>query len=500
MKPSDCFFRVPLKSLIAIAIGMIGFPFAVRAQENKEKVCVKAHYYLVKTDTIIYAISDTIIYLPKGTHYKIKKDISVFLQYQFHGHLLKLFYRPESETTPVTDTVLHIKSESPYAAYENKIIRSISIDPIGVNDPSVPPFLRKKKNLIDTAAQTVHINTREQVIRKSLFFQVGDSIIPNVLADNERYLRSFPFLQDALIMIDEVKSCDDSVDIIIATKDVWSIGISASAVIKKLHTSRMSSNLFDGNFLGYGERLNFNVAYDTRQNPRFGGGASYTKYNFLGSFADLNIACSSISGGPHLGGENESSLYFQLNRAFYRPGTRYTGGVIVSLNQSNNTFQKSQTDFLRYSYLLTDAWSAYTMIHYKNKSLELKNRGGRYLSGRFFRESFIDKPRQEAALLSPTYNDQWYVLGAVNFFWQNFFKTRFISEFGKTEDIPYGHFFSIYAGYQYTSFRYRYYTGAEYEREFVFSNGSFTRIQFLAGSFFRKNKFQDIILRYNGYW
>ena len=500
MKRSNHFLRIRSMIFGLMSFGILFFHSAVHAQVHREKVSVKAHYYLVRTDTIIYAATDTVIFLPEGTKYKTKKDISLFLQYPFHGHLLKLFYRPESETTPVMDTVMHVKSESPFTAYENKIIRNIIIYPIGVNDPGLPFFLRKNKNVIDSAAEVIHINTREQVIKNSLFFQVGDSVIPNVLADNERYLRSLPFLQDALIMIDQVKSSNDSVDVIIATKDVWSIGLGANAVVKNQHTSRMNSNLYDGNFLGYGQRVDLNMNYDTQQKPRFGGGATYTKYNLLGSFVDLNAGCSTINGGPHLGGENESSIYFQLNRSFYRPTSRYSGGLTASINRSNNTFEKPPTDFLNYSYLLTDAWSAYTLIHYKNKVQELKSRDGHYLSGRFFRQSFFDKPIQPAALKSPTYNDQWYVLGSLNFFRQNFYKTRYISEFGKTEDIPYGHFFSVYVGTQYTSFRYRLYSGAEYEREYVFSDGSFARIQFLAGGFFHKNDLEDFILRYDGYW
>ncbi|HET6991957.1 MAG TPA: hypothetical protein VFJ43_11565, partial [Bacteroidia bacterium] len=368
-----------------------------------EKVDIKAHYYLVKTDTIIYAVSDTAIFLPQGTRYKIRKDISLFLQYRFHGHLLKLFYRPESETTPVNDTVLHVRSESAFDVFENKIIRNIIIYPIGVNDPSIPYFLGKKKNFIDTLAESIHLNTKEEVIKHSLFFQEGDRIIPTVLSDNERYLRSFPFLQDALILIDTIASCTDSVDVIIATKDVWSIGVNGSAAIKNQRTSSMNMNLFDGNFLGYGQHVNMNLTYDTRQHPRFGEGVSYTKYNLLGLFADLNVGCSTVNGGPHLGGENESSVYFSLNRSFYRPTTRYSGGLIASINKSSNIFEKPQSDFLKYDYLLTDAWSAYTLIHYRNKFLELKSRGGHYLSARFFRQSFFDKPKQEVALQSPAY-------------------------------------------------------------------------------------------------
>ncbi|HTL81943.1 MAG TPA: hypothetical protein VL651_09580 [Bacteroidia bacterium] len=489
-----------LKFFILMMIGLLFQCGHLYAQDGREKISIKARHYLVHGDTVVYFQNDTVIYLPEGTAYRIKKDASTFLAYPFHGYLLKLFYRPESETTPVSDTVLIIKSESPYAAYENRIIRHIIIYPIGVTDPPLPLFVVKKKNAVDSAAEAIHINTREQIIRKSLFFHEGDSVHPYVLSDNERYLRSFPFFQDALIMIDTNYTSVDSVDIIVATKDVWSIGITGGAVIIDPHTSRIHGEIFDGNFLGYGQRLGLNFSYDTKQDPRLGEGITYTKYNFLGTLADLNAGCSTVNGGPHLGGENESSVYLQLNRAFILPATRYSGGITASLNRSNNVFQKPAEEFLQYSYLYTDVWSAYTLIHYKTRSIELQSRNGQYLSGRFFRQSFINKPKQEPALLLPAYNDQWFVIGGLNFFRERFYKTRFISEYGKTEDIPYGYFFSVYAGYQYASFRYRFYSGTEYEKDIVYANGSFMQIRAMAGTFFHSGKAEDIILRYNGYW
>jgi len=475
------------------------FPFAGRAQVSVEKVLVKAHYYLIRGDTVTYLQKDSIFSLPAGTKYKIRKDASAFLLYSFHGKLLNLFYRPESETTPVTDTVLHTKSESPYDPYKNKIIRSIKIDPVGVNGPGVPFFLRGRKNVIDSAAEVIHINTRRVIILRSLFFEKGDSVNPYVLADNERYLRTFPFIQDARIVIDTVNSCDDSVDIVIVTKDVWSIGIGASSAIKDLHTSETKWEISDGNFLGFGDRLAFNGQYDTRENPRLGGGASYMKYNLFGTFADLNAGVSTINAGPHTGSENERAVYFQLARSFYRPSAKFCGGLTVSANRSDNVFQKPEAEFLDYSYLLTDAWAAYPFYREKNKMEADASRMGRYLSGRVFRESFFQRPQQESVQRSQTYNDQWFVIGGINFFWQDFFKTRFISAFGKTEDIPYGYFFSVYGGYQYTLYRYRYYTGLEYGKEFVSARGSFALARFSAGSFYYKDHMEDITLRFQGY-
>ena len=53
-------------------------------------------------------------------------------------------------------------------------------------------------------------------------FHEGDTISPLKLSDNERFLRELPYIDDARILV--VPVSDNEADIIVITKDVYSLG------------------------------------------------------------------------------------------------------------------------------------------------------------------------------------------------------------------------------------------------------------------------------------
>ncbi len=67
---------------------------------------------------------------------------------------------------------------------------------------------------------TLHIKTREGVIRRFLLFKEGDPFVPSRLEESERNLRALPYLQSASIIAREPR--DGVVDILVVTQDAWS--------------------------------------------------------------------------------------------------------------------------------------------------------------------------------------------------------------------------------------------------------------------------------------
>ncbi|WP_332700055.1 hypothetical protein, partial [Halalkalibacter lacteus] len=65
--------------------------------------------------------------------------------------------------------------------------------------------------------------TRAWVVHNNLFFREHDRLSPYLLANNERYLRDLPYMREARILVWPVR-VNDSVDVIVITKDVLSIG------------------------------------------------------------------------------------------------------------------------------------------------------------------------------------------------------------------------------------------------------------------------------------
>src|SRR5258706_10793711 len=129
--------------------------------------------------------------------------------------LAKTIYQKEDE-------VLVEKSEDPYLDFEGKIIRKIIIKHISF-DKNILDTARTFKNYISKAANKLHSSTKEYVIRNNLFVKEGKPLNPYRVADNERWLRNLNYILDARIYVEPISTRSDSVDLLIVTRDVFSV-------------------------------------------------------------------------------------------------------------------------------------------------------------------------------------------------------------------------------------------------------------------------------------
>src|SRR5262249_24996144 len=118
--------------------------------------------------------------------------------------------------------LLTTKSEDAFKPYEGKIIRHIVINQYKFEKTFTDTS--KSINYFGTRIlNSLHNNTKEWAIRDNLFIKENTPVLPNLLADNERYLRSLPYIQDACIIVQPKTGSPDSVDVYVITKDVFSI-------------------------------------------------------------------------------------------------------------------------------------------------------------------------------------------------------------------------------------------------------------------------------------
>ena len=96
--------------------------------------------------------------------------------------------------------LLNVRSEVYFLPYQGKIIRRIIIKRYGF-DKIFSDTSTRLSYLGTKILNSLHTNTREEVIRNNLFIKEKTSINAYKLADNERYLRSLEFMQDARIII-----------------------------------------------------------------------------------------------------------------------------------------------------------------------------------------------------------------------------------------------------------------------------------------------------------
>src|SRR5262249_1684438 len=86
-----------------------------------------------------------------------------------------------------------------------------------VFDPEIP----SENNALFRLANTLHIQTRPGVVRSQLLFKPGDRFSGRQMRESERILRTNNYLFDAKITPARVR--DGKVDLVVRTKDVWTL-------------------------------------------------------------------------------------------------------------------------------------------------------------------------------------------------------------------------------------------------------------------------------------
>jgi hypothetical protein len=385
------------------------------------------------------------------------------------------------------NTIVDQRSESGFKQYQGKTIRKITIHHIGFERNINDTTKSRVANTVTRVANSLHTDTKEKVIRNNLFFKANRPLDPYKLADNERYLRDLPFILDARIVVKPVRGNRDQVDIIVYTRDVFSIGGSISAKSK----TGVEYRVYDANLSGWGQRVEYRSVVDIMRDPRFGHQILYSKNSMYGSLINGTVSYTQLNTGVSRGLENESALYLKLDRSLVSPYTRWAGGLELSRNWSDNVYSKTDTVFRNYGYFEKDLWVGYN-IGIKNR---VENRNRYFIALRTYGQSFYDQPDQPLEEMNVIYNNEQFVLGAFTFYNQNFYRTKYVYGFGRTEDVPYGTRMSFLIGQTKQINRVRPYIGVEIERSIFHKRGDFMEYAFRVGGYEYEKDLQDVTVQ-----
>jgi hemolysin activation/secretion protein len=133
-------------------------------------------------------------------------------------------------------------------------IRSIVIqnEPLFGPDERLEPPLLPDMTFIFDAANLLHIDTKEQVIRRELLVKEGDLADPALLEESERNLRAQPYIRAVRVLTEPAPGGE--VDVVVRTQDTWTTQPRAS-FSSGGGTSRSSFGIVESNLLGYGKRF-----------------------------------------------------------------------------------------------------------------------------------------------------------------------------------------------------------------------------------------------------
>jgi hypothetical protein len=389
-------------------------------------------------------------------------------------------------TTAAEDTIINEPSVGNLKAYEGRIIRHIHVESFAL-EQSIYDSSRKASRFVKKTLRALHHPTRENIIRNHLFVYRNQTFNPYRVADNERFLRDLEFILDSRILVTPVG--DDSVDLTVVTRDVFSLGLSAGGSFP----TAPQLTVYDANFMGRGQRVEFTGLVEPGRSPTFGFNARYRKSSVLGSLASVELGYSQMNQGVSLGGEHEYAYFLRVDRPLVSPYSRFAGGLELSRNWSHNVDNKPDSVFLSYQYSVQDYWIGYNM----GMKGDFSNRNRHFLAARYFDGNYLRQPEQEEYRKEVIYNDMFGMLAEYTFYWQNFFKTRYVFGFGRTEDVPVGLSITATAGVTRQSGLERLYLASGWNHSFANRSGNFFSYGLEVGGYPNNDQLEDALVKAN---
>jgi hypothetical protein len=403
--------------------------------------------------------------------------------------LMKSISRNGEPTEPV-------KTVNPFLRYSGRIIRSITIVPLGF-DRNLYDTSIQRKNFPTDVANAFHLNSSTDLIRKNLFFKEGDKVLPLLLADNERFLREQEFLQDAFIRVgkvDSTKTIPDSIDVVVFTKDVFSLGVSGS--LSRVDKARLE--IREENFAGWGDKFFLGMLYDGKRQPNIGYGGEVLKRNIRGSF--VNWAAGFTTFSPEITSQfqEENRFYTIIERPLVSRYKEWTGRLELSLNQTANNYWADSPAIYKsrysYSYVQMDLWGGYNFGAKDRKTKDSNKRLRHFVGIRGFYNDFNRVPAIYKDSFDYKYANINGSLLSYTLYKQNFYRTNFIYGFGRNEDVPEGISASIIGGYTNKQGVKRSYYGLDFAATHFSARGHFTNYTFRYGGFINKKTLEDVDL------
>ncbi len=206
-----------------------------------DSVFVPRGYMIVTRDTIMHFHSDTSIFLPHDSRYKIKRDKDYrsglfyenFQEKSEKSLLLKGIYstliREQSDTSN-SGQPKEIDNYQPQIAGKSiGRIEVFAVDIISgdVDNPSV-----SDKSFYARSLNRIHRDTRESIIRKSLTLREGDILGAYSITDNEYHLRSLKYIEDARIFTVADSLDPEKLNLVVVVKDLFpfTVGIGIGGI------------------------------------------------------------------------------------------------------------------------------------------------------------------------------------------------------------------------------------------------------------------------------
>ncbi|MFO7655876.1 MAG: hypothetical protein R6W78_02310 [Bacteroidales bacterium] len=445
---------------------------------------------VIPTDSINTTLSDTALYVHCFKELFFEPDDSLKARTDSFYDTLKNRAGQRRITREIFDLIIITPSEDkeshavesvvPFIEYNNKVIRSISFKQLPVFGPTVNDTTIQADRFYEKAGNKLHINTSKRILDRSLLIKTGDRLDAYKLADNERIIRSLPYIHDIKFYVKQTHPLSDSVDIIAFIKDLWSLGFS----MELSGAEKGNFNIWHKNLFGLGNEEHNSIYWDTDQKNLLGYEGTYRVPNLAGTFINSEFRYAGYFGTRH--------LYADFQRKFFTPEIKYAGGLRLETKKKVEDIILIDTTLFetRYSFSSYDVWAG-RAFPLKKQNLLSRKRSNIMFAGRIFNIHYHERPQTDEKYLY-TFHNRLQILTTAALSIQGFYKSHLVYGFGKTEDIPYGYLFQLIGGYEFNEFSHRPYLGLNLSQgTYLWQNGGYLYNRLETGGYIAGNAIEQ---------
>ncbi len=404
-------FIIPRLLLNCIAVNLI-------AQSNK-------------TDTIIIKNTN-----PKQEHFydSLKYKAS---QKKMTNLLYDLFVSPPRPYVDKKALALNY-----YSKLEGKIISKIDIIALDVFGPSFQDTSKTATKWIERTANAIHIKSNLKTIQKLLLFKVGDTVDPEIIYENERIIRSLPYIKEMQFILEQDSIYTGLVNVTVITKDRFSFGVSGDIN----GTSSASFEIYNQNIFGVGHEISFRFLGHVHKQPYLGLETYYKIKNIGGKFLDISIG--------YLNTYRNEGFSLSVNKPFYIPSVKWGFGAdAIRMYRTDRIFDSDPIKIeIPMDLSFYSAWGG--------RSFQIKRENHTptqlVLSAGFNTRKYFTRPIPEPDNNQYFSNRTFYLTG-ITFTQRRFVQDQLIYSYGITEDIPEGFKNEIVYGFDANEFGNRHY-------------------------------------------
>ena len=324
-----------------------------------------------------------------------------------------------------------------YGRLEGKIISEIDITALDAFGPSLEDTTLKAQNWFERTANSLHTKSNLKTIEKMLMFKVGDAVDAEKFYENERIIRTLPYIRDIRFFLEQDPVNKGLVKVHVIAKDRFSFGASG----KVNGTSSAAVELYNQNIFGIGHELSLRLVGHLKRQPYMGVESFYSMKNISGKFID-------ISAG-YMNTYLKEGFSLTFDKPFITPSIKW--GYGTSALRMYRSFRIADDDPLRtedpldYSFL--SAWGGRSFQinsgNYNNSQI--------VLSAAIYNRNYHERPDPSLPENHIFSNNTLYFTG-VTFTQRRFIQDQLIYSYGVVEDIPEGFKHEIIYGFDANEF------------------------------------------------